>query len=172
MKNQISAACLASLLSLNIGGVHGLGRLWDDLKPRSFKSGDQLDVHVGQLWSYVVGALPYDFYSLEFCESTEGHQYQSGILKDEKTFADNNDTVNTKLHESPYQYWVGEDKNSIIACNRYLSQEQHLEFVDMIWNVYRYQLFIDDLPSATMLPNAEGVLEPDFREGIYIGKHE
>ena len=40
----------------------------------------------------------------------------------------------------------------------------------MIRQYYRYQLFIDDLPNATMEKNSEtGQLEANFKEGIYIG---
>ena len=37
----------------------------------------------------------------------------------------------------------------------------------MIWNRYRYQLFIDDLPNATM-ENGEA----NYKEGIYVGLHQ
>ena len=40
----------------------------------------------------------------------------------------------------------------------------------MINERYRYQLFIDDLPNATMEKNEDGELEANFKEGLYIGK--
>ena len=40
----------------------------------------------------------------------------------------------------------------------------------MIAERYRYQLFIDDLPNATMEKNEEGKLEPSYKEGLYVGK--
>lgn len=39
----------------------------------------------------------------------------------------------------------------------------------MIKRRYRYQLFIDGLPNATLEKNGQGVLEPNFKEGIYVG---
>ena len=39
----------------------------------------------------------------------------------------------------------------------------------MIHEKYRYQLFIDDLPNATMEKNEDGELEANFKEGLYIG---
>ena len=39
----------------------------------------------------------------------------------------------------------------------------------MIKKRYRYQLFIDGLPNATLEKNGQGVLEPNFKEGIYVG---
>lgn len=42
----------------------------------------------------------------------------------------------------------------------------------MIYERYRYQLFIDELPNATMEINEEtGELEPNYKEGNLIGKH-
>ena len=75
-----------SASTLQIEAVQALGRLWGDLKPTSFDKGDPVDVHVGQLWSSVVGSLPYDFYSLKWCDSTEGHMYDESILKDKKEY--------------------------------------------------------------------------------------
>ena len=31
-------------------------------------------------------------------------------------------------------------------------------------------MFIDDLPSATMIKNEDGELEADYKEGLYIGR--
>ena len=37
---------------------------------------------------------------------------------------------------------------------------------------YKYQLFVDDLPNATMEKNPEsGELETNYAEGLYVGKH-
>ena len=87
-------------------GVMGIGKLWGDLKPTSFDQGDVIDVHVGQLWSLIVGTLPYDYYSLKWCDSTAGHMYDDTKLKDKSTTKRNgkvNDIgVNDKIHESPY----------------------------------------------------------------------
>ena len=42
----------------------------------------------------------------------------------------------------------------------------------MIWNRYRYQIFLDDLPNATMEKNAEsGEYEANYKEGIFVGAH-
>ena len=74
--------------------------MWSPLKPTSFNEGDIIDIHVGQLWSLVLGTEPRDFYSLNWCESTEGHQYDSNAL--EEGAGIQNDDVNRRTHESPY----------------------------------------------------------------------
>ena len=100
-------------LTLQMPGVEGLGKLWGDLKPTSFDKGDAIDIHVGMLWSAVVGLIPYDFYSLKWCDSVAGHVYDADKLKNKHLVSRNgkvNDQeVNDRLHESPYQYTVGEN---------------------------------------------------------------
>ena len=102
--------------------VQGLGKLWSHMKPTSFEDGDVLDIHVGQLWSLVRGTLPYDWYSLRWCESTAGHTYDNKYLTNKETYAENNDSVNERIHETPYIYRVGEDKDPTVLCNRRLTR--------------------------------------------------
>ena len=84
---------LASSILLT-GEVQALGKLWSHMKPTSFEDGDVLDIHVGQLWSLVRGTLPYDWYSLRWCESTAGHTYSNKYLATSEAYADNNESVN------------------------------------------------------------------------------
>ena len=45
--------------------------------------------------------------------------------------------------------------------------------MEMIRNRFRYQLFIDGLPNATMMKNPDTEeLEADFKEGILVGTHQ
>ena len=130
-----------AISTLQIEEVCGLGKLWGDLKPTSFNQGDPVDIHVGQLWTLVVGVIPYDFYSLKWCDSTEGHMYDESKLKEKKPKNNhkvNDYGVNDNIHESPYQYTVGEDQDAIIACNRILSLEEKKQFKEMIGERYRY----------------------------------
>jgi len=39
----------------------------------------------------------------------------------------------------------------------------------MIRSRYRYQIIVDGLPNATLEKNENGDLEPNFKEGIYVG---
>ena len=96
--------------------MSALGRFWSHLKPTSFAKGDVVDIQVGQLWSHVREFLPYDFYSLKWCDSTAGHIYDGEKYKNKQSYADNNDSVNTIIHESPFQYKVGQDEDSIVLC--------------------------------------------------------
>ena len=51
-----------------------------------------------------------------------------------------------------------------------MNQTQIEEFKYMIENEYRYRLYIDDLPSATMEREEEtGEFYPDYDDGIPVG---
>ena len=52
-----------------------------------------------------------------------------------------------------------------------MTRNQVNDYIKMISSLYRYQLFIDDLPNATMEVNPDSKeLEANFKEGIYVGK--
>ncbi len=70
---------VASIYFLPKEGL-ALGRMWSDLKPRSYNVGDKLDIHVGQLWSFTNSPVPYDYYSLNWCDSKAGHTYDNTHL--------------------------------------------------------------------------------------------
>ena len=44
------------------------------MKPASYQEGDVLDIHVGQLFSSQ-NSVPFDFYALNWCESSSGREY-------------------------------------------------------------------------------------------------
>ena len=71
-------------VALLISSTQGLGRFWGDLRPRSYKKGDVLDIKVGRLWSAVAATMPYDFYSLNWCDSTAGHSWDGGHKRQKK----------------------------------------------------------------------------------------
>ena len=142
------------------------------MKSRDYRAGDSLDIHVGQMWSDVIGSPPYDFYSLNWCDSTKGHSFDPSIIPEKKFFAESNDSVNSWTHESPYTYKLGEDVSSQIVCNRVMTRGEMTPWKNLIKYRYKYQLFVDDLPNATMEKNPEsGELETNYAEGLYVGKH-
>ena len=50
-----------------------------------------------------------------------------------------------------------------------MTHEEIRDFVSMIKNRYRYQLFVDGLPSATMEKDDNGELKPNYKEGLFLG---
>ena len=75
-----------------------------------------------------MGTLPYDFYTLNWCASVAGHTYDEEKYKEkqksERNGKINDYGVNDKIHESPYEYTVGENKDGIVACRRLLTLDQ------------------------------------------------
>lgn len=165
IKNLTLLTLTASLLS---GQGQALGKLWSHLKPTSFNKGDLVDIHVGQLWSLVRGTTPFDFYSLNWCDSSKGHTYDETLLQEGITYED---TVNDYVHESPYSYKVGQKMDSAeVVCRKKLKKSEVNQFKDMIWKRFRYQLFVDDLPNATMETNEEtGKFEANYKQGNLLG---
>ena len=160
------------ILALLFTAVNSLGKLWGDLKPRSYKDGDKIDVHVSRLWSAVYAPMPYDFYSLNWCQSTAGHEYDGGYNRMFKNHYSHNDEANSNLHESPYVYRVGFQDTYQVVCKKIFNITDQNHFIDMIRERYRYQLFIDGLPNALLMPKESGDgTEVNFREGILVGTH-
>ena len=63
---------LCFLLPLVCGVVNA--SFFGHLSPASYRAGDILDVHAGQLVSPRT-AYPFDFYKLAWCPSTKGHEW-------------------------------------------------------------------------------------------------
>ena len=92
--------------------AEAFGKMWSHLKPTSYTKGEFVDVHVGQFWSLVRGEVPFDFYSLNWCESTASHAHNGNTRYDKEVsaIATDNDDVNRYTHESPYSYKIGDTK--------------------------------------------------------------
>lgn len=161
-----------SLLLLNVYQVNALGKLWGHIKPPAYKDNDELSVKVGQLWSLVAAIQPYDFYSLNWCQSKAGHVFDELKFKNKDHYDSDNHDINNKVHDSPYTWTVGEQDGSKVVCNRLLKEAEQRQFVEMIRSRYRYQLFIDGLPNSTLLrdPQTDEHIE-NFKEGIFVGNH-
>lgn len=112
-----------SLLLLNVYQVNALGKLWGHIKPPAYEDDDELSVKVGQLWSLVAAIEPYDFYSLNWCQSKAGHVFDELKYKNKDSYDTDNHDVNNKVHDSPYTWTVGEQDGSKVVCNRLLNED-------------------------------------------------
>ena len=80
----------------------------------------------------------------------------------------------TLISESPYEYIFGTEKQFNSTCGvRTMNNTQVQQFSFFSQHAYRYKLYLDDLPSATMTkdPNT-GELVPDFMDGIPVGEYD
>ena len=87
--------------------VDALGRMWGDVKPNSYKYYDKLDIEVGKLWSRVEGALPYDFYSLNWCDADKSQNNKDTIAYNPariQSLEMSNDDVHDDLHHTDMYY--------------------------------------------------------------------
>ena len=114
---------ICATLPILLGGVKALGKLWGDVKPRSFDKGNKLDIHVSRLWSAVAAPMPYDFYTLNWCDSTAGHSWDGGYNRKFKNHYSHNDLATENLHESPYTFEIGKADGSQVVCKKLLKTE-------------------------------------------------
>ena len=82
--------------------------------------------------------LPYDFYTLHWCESTSGHTFDKSKWQNKDYYDTNNEKVNDYIHESPYTFKIGEPDGYKQVCMRYLTEEQQQQFQEMVRQRYRY----------------------------------
>ena len=71
-----------------------------------------------------------------------------------------------------FQYIFGHDEDLKVVCNQKMNPTQISQFSTMIQHGFRYKLYLDDLPSATMLRTPDGELVPDYQDGIPIGIYD
>ena len=124
MKSSVlSLLVVATTLS---GQAEALGKMWSHMKPTSYSEGDYVDVHVGQLWSLVRGEVPFDFYSLNWCDSTASHSHNGKTRYDKEVsnIATENSDVNRFTHESPYSYKIGDTKEATVVCKKILTEDE------------------------------------------------
>lgn len=100
---------------------------------------------------------------LKFCSNSHGLGYDMSKYGTSLTGA--------PLHPSPYDHKFGYDRN-IQLCKQTLSQGEVAQFRQFIQMDYHYKLFIDGLPSASILRDKQNKELPgDYFHGIPIGKY-
>ena len=70
-------AAAASALS----GVAQAGFFFNDIRPKSYKEGKTLDIHVSNLFSPQT-LTTHDMYHLNYCQSTASHEYSDDNAED------------------------------------------------------------------------------------------
>lgn len=152
----------AGLFSILLCAGVAQGYWFHDITPRSYHKGEILDIHAGQLFSQK-SAYPFDFYKLAWCPNTKGVEWDPDSVG--KAIRD------VELVESPYQYEFG-DTEKFISCQKKVTATQRSQFSTMIQHGFRYHLYLDDLPSVTIMNDEEtGFSYPDYQEGIPIGEY-
>jgi len=76
------------------------------------------------------------------------------------------------LVESPYHHEFNKDKHGVTACVREngYNADDFEQFTFFIDHQYKYSLYLDGLPSATILRATEGSTVFDYFTGIQVGQ--
>lgn len=83
----------------------------------------------------------------------------------------------TLITATPYEYNVQINSNPVLTCPKNFTHTQVQQFSSMIQHGYRYSLYLDDLPSVTLIRDprvkneGESSLRHDYQEGIPIGEY-
>ena len=129
--------------------------------PRDYEQGQVLDIYVSQLESPRT-TLPFDWYSLNWCNNTKGN----GFDKTQKALS----LTGTPLVESPYSYKFNTDKNWN-ACHKVLTHAEVQQFSFFMQHNYTYSLVLDGLPSAVILRDFhDRELPTNYFKGIPVGE--
>jgi hypothetical protein len=122
-----------------------------------------LDIFVGQMFTEH-SSFTFDYYMLNWCENKKGKGYDAAKYGTTLTGA--------PLHESPYHHKFGYDQN-IMVCKKVLTQGEKEQFSFMIQQGFTYRLYLDHLPSATIMRDKDKKEKPaDYQHGIPIGVFE
>ena len=138
--------------------------LWfPHLSPKGYDKDEVLDIFAGQLMSDRA-TIPFDFYKLSWCDSTAGHAYDINTIGVSMT--------DNKMVESPYTFKLGTKKIGSTACTKTIGLTEYNQFSAFVQNGYEYRLYLDDLPSATIVTSPTGESKIDYQHGIPIGKYD
>lgn len=107
--------------------------------------------------------MDFDFYDLPLCDNTKGHGYDNKQM--------GTSLRGTPLVESPYRYTYGV-KGDFRPCGKTWTPYEMSKFSFYTQHNYKYKLYLDGLPSATISrdpENNEKIIS--YTEGIPIGKY-
>jgi len=121
-----------------------------------------IDIKVGPLESHKTG-LPFHYYALKWCNNTAQEQFDEEVT--------GMAVEGGELIASPFDYQFGRHKKGIIPCEKSYNEEDMNEWSFFMQHNYHYKLYLDGLPSATILRGSNGKDVIDYFEGIPIGHY-
>jgi len=98
-----------------------------------------VDVKVNTL-SSTKTQMPYEYYSLAFCEPKGGKKRSEENLG-ELLRGD-------RIYNSPYTFEMGVSKTCEVVCTRTMDEKQAKQFMKMVDEEYRVNMIVDNLPVA------------------------
>ena len=112
----------AAILLIDLAVVQA-SFLFNDIRPRSYLKGNDLDIHVGNLISHQ-SITAYDFYALNWCDSKKSYYTGDRTEWEAKNFVTGIDMYETQLEESFFKYKIGLNKLNANPCDRKFNLEQ------------------------------------------------
>ena len=116
--------------------------------PHSFEKGDVVDLKVNKL-SSVQTQLPYDYYSLKFCQPPGGIKPYSENLGEFLR--------GDRIENSAYEINMLENSYCKILCQHELKAKDSNDFQQAIKRNYHHNWIIDNLPAASILDSEQYV---------------
>jgi transmembrane 9 superfamily protein 2/4 len=110
--------------------------------PRNFERGDQIDLKVNKL-SSTQTQLPYDYYSLKFCQPADGVKPYSENLGEFLR--------GDRIENSAYDISMLENKYCKVLCKQSLKAKDSNDFAQAIKRNYHHNWIVDNLPAASIL---------------------
>lgn len=135
------------------------------MAPVEFKRGDPIDVKAVKMTS-VHTQLPYEYYSLPFCEPSKGEIHYKSENLGEVLRGD-------RIVNTPYEVRMGEDIGCTLLCHDKegpinWTAEDSATVIDRIQHEYFVHLLVDNLPAATPVLNTE-TNELQYEHGYRLG---
>jgi len=132
--------------------------------PVEFKKGDPIEVKAVKMTS-IHTQLPYEYYSLPFCQPKTSLQYKSENLGEVLR--------GDRIVNTPYEVKMAEDIPCKLLCHSPGSPinwigEESARVTNRILHDYVVHLLVDNLPCATKLINPE-TNEPQYEQGYKLG---
>lgn len=155
--------CLASADLLSAFYLPGVA-------PRDFQPHDLVEVKAIKLTS-VKAQLPYDYYSLPFCDPPHGTVYKTENLGEVLR--------GDRIVNTPYQVRMTEPIKCAVLCNKTFTESQSKLVAKRIRQQYNVHLLTDNLPCATKIsmPQDATLYEHGYKLGyvanekVYLFNH-
>lgn len=143
----------SSIFAALIAGLVLLGQQTESfylpgVAPRNFERGDAIDLKVNKL-SSTQTQLPYDYYSLKFCQPAEGVKPYSENLGEFLR--------GDRIENSAYDINMLEEKFCRVLCKVNLKSKDSNDFAQAIKRNYHHNWIIDNLPAASILDTEQYV---------------
>lgn len=153
LMKALVAACLTVQHATNAFYVPGV-------KAKTYAAGDEVDLKVNSITS-IHTQIPKPYYSLPFCEPTDGPEMASENLGEFIT--------GNKIQTSPYHINMLEDMYCSKVCQKTLTPIDSRLLKMHISRAYHNNWIIDNLPSASVGSSEAGQRQKHYAGGFPIG---